>query len=80
MQPAWVHTAVNASNESACGWVITIFWLPRILPPPTGMSAVLASTGGPFEAVAPELGLVDAAVEEPLWAGWLAAIPPLLEL
>ncbi len=33
MQPAWVHTAVNASNESACGWVITIFWLPRILRP-----------------------------------------------
>jgi len=44
------------------------------------MSAVMASTGGPFEAVAPELGLFDAAGGELLGAGWLAAIPPLLEL
>src|SRR5215472_3379850 len=54
MQPWWVHTAVNALNEPACGSVITIFLSVRILPPPTGISAVRASTGGPLEAVAPE--------------------------
>src|SRR6516165_5478940 len=80
MQPWWVHTAVNASNESACGWVITIFLSARIFPPPTGISAVLASTGGPFGAAAPELPLAGAADVELPWVGWPPAIPPLLEL
>ena len=34
--------AVNAWKEPAVGCVITIFWAVRTLPPPTGMSAVLA--------------------------------------
>jgi hypothetical protein len=38
--------AVNAWKEPACGCVITIFWAVRILPPPTGTSAVLAKTPG----------------------------------
>src|SRR5260370_15027982 len=54
MQPWCVHTAVNASNVPAVGWVITIFLSARILPPPTGISEVLASTGGAAGA-APEL-------------------------
>src|SRR6266702_8759721 len=57
MQPWWVHTAVNASNEPAFGWVITIFLSARILPPPTGISAVLASAVRPFWAAAVELAL-----------------------
>jgi hypothetical protein len=60
--------------------VITIFWPSRILPPPTGMSAVLARTAGAF-------GLAGPAAEEsvllwadaPPWAGAPPAIPPLLE-
>src|SRR6202453_3484305 len=36
--------AVNAWKVPAFGWVITIFWVLRTLPPPTGMSAVLART------------------------------------
>src|ERR1035441_6471991 len=38
--------AVNAWKEPACGCVITIFLSVRTLPPPTGMSAVLAKTAG----------------------------------
>jgi hypothetical protein len=49
MQPWWVHTAVNASNEPARGWVITIFLSVRILPPPSGTSEVRASAGGWLE-------------------------------
>src|ERR1700750_3410901 len=45
-QTWWVHTAVNAANEPARGWVITIFLSARILPPPTGTSEVRASDGG----------------------------------
>src|SRR5215470_10615403 len=55
MQPWWVHTAVKALNVPLCGSVITIFLSVRILPPPTGISVVLASTTGPLEAAAPEL-------------------------
>src|SRR6185312_5551465 len=46
VQPWWVHIAVNASNEPARGWVITIFLSARILPPPAGTSEVRASDGG----------------------------------
>ena len=56
VQPWWVHTAVNASNEPARGWVITIFLSARILPPPTGTSEVRASDGGWPEAGWPEAG------------------------
>src|SRR5580704_6045803 len=79
VQPWWVHTAVNALNEPACGSVITIFLSARILPPPTGISLVLASTGGPLWAAAPEPPLAGTAVELS-WTGWLPATPPLLEL
>src|SRR6266568_4750467 len=77
MQPWWVHTAVNASNDPAFGWVMTIFLSARILPPPTGISAVLASTGGPLRAGPPELA--GPAGGELLWAGGAPATPPLLE-
>src|SRR6478752_5728596 len=90
VQPWWVHTAVNASNEPARGWVITIFLSARILPPPTGTSEVRASDGGWPEAgwariawsrpaAAREAQSAGTAAELP-WAGWLAAIPPLLEM
>jgi len=79
VQPRWGHTAVNAANEPAFGWVITIFLSARILPPPTGMSVVLASTAGPLEAAAPGLVPVVAPGAELLCAGWPPAMP-LLEL
>src|ERR1700677_4240329 len=44
MQPSCVQIAVNAWKVPAFGWVITIFWVLRTLPPPTGMSSVLART------------------------------------
>src|SRR6516164_3520224 len=66
MHPAWVHTALKPWNSPDCGWVSTIFWAARILPPPTGTSEVLASAAGAAEVLA--------------GAGWLPATPPLLEL
>jgi hypothetical protein len=78
VHPAWVHTALNPWNSPDFGWVITIFWVARILPPPTGTSDVLASAAG--AAAAPEPEAAGAADEEGGWAGWLPAIPPLLEL
>src|SRR3954447_26864102 len=115
VQPRWVHTAVNASNEPDRGWVITIFLSARILPPPAGTSEIRANDGvwpepgwgedgwsdagwpedGWGEDVRPEAGWPRMAwstpaaareahsagtVAEWAWAGWLAAIPPLLEL
>src|SRR6185436_2051904 len=105
VQPWWVHIAVNASNEPARGWVITIFLSARILPPPTGTSEIRASDGGWGgagwggagwgECGWPEAGWPRIAWSRPAaareahsagtaavlpWAGWLAAIPPLLEL
>src|SRR3954453_4973140 len=41
-QPAWVQTAVKQRKVPAVGWVMTIFRSAKILPPPTGMSLVLA--------------------------------------
>ena len=76
MHPAWVHTALNAWNAPDCGWVITIFLSVRILPPPTGMSEVLASAAGPAAAAEPTAG---AAAEAGL-RGLPLTIPPLLEL
>ena len=55
MQPWCVHTAVNALNEPDCGWVITMFLPLMILPPPEGMSDVLARAlaGGAAVVAAP---------------------------
>src|SRR6188768_3527622 len=57
-QPACVHTAVKHLNWPAVGWVTTIFWSSKILPPPTGMSEVFAKpppppAGAPPSPVAP---------------------------
>src|SRR5687767_3422957 len=51
-QPAWVHTAEKHLNWPAVGWVTTIFWSSKILPPPTGMSEVFAKPP-PVAPVAP---------------------------
>ena len=57
----------------------TTFLSVRILPPPTGTSEVLASAAGAAAAPEPEPAGA-AADEEAGCAGWLPAIPPLLEL
>jgi hypothetical protein len=67
--------AVNAWKEPAFGCVITIFWAVRTLPPPTGMSAVLAKTAdvlapaddaAPGDDAAPDAdGVVAAAAGAP---------------
>src|SRR6266487_3460909 len=44
VQPWCVHTAVKALNCPAVGWVTTTFWVSNTLPPPTGLSDVLADT------------------------------------
>jgi hypothetical protein len=71
---------VNAWKEPACGCVITIFWAVRTLPPPTGMSAVLAKTADvlvPADDAAPEADEVPEADEAaPAGAGEPAS--PLL--
>jgi hypothetical protein len=60
--------------------VITIFWSLRTLPPPTGMSAVLAKTAGalaPADDAVPAADAVPVADEAaPPWAGEPAS--PLL--
>ena len=56
--------AVNAWKVPTCGCVITIFWAVRTLPPPTGISAVVARTVGALpaaEAVLAGAALVDGA-------------------
>jgi hypothetical protein len=58
---------------------MTIFLSVRIFPPPTGMSAVLARTAGPFELAGnAALALDEAVAALPPWAGAPSAIPPLL--
>ena len=42
--------ALNALKSPSVGWVTTIFWSSKILPPPTGMSAVLARRRRPPRA------------------------------
>ena len=44
VQPWWVQIAEKALKSPASGWVTTTFWSLKILPPPTGMSEVLASS------------------------------------
>src|ERR1700728_5310138 len=76
MQPSWVQIAVNAWKVPACGCVITILWAVRILPPPTGMSVVLARTAGP-PPPPPDDDVAPAAGEDAAgWAGGPAS--PLL--
>src|SRR3954469_24132224 len=52
-QPAWVQTAVKHLKLPAVGWVTTIFWASKILPPPTGISLVLAKPAAGGAAAAP---------------------------
>jgi hypothetical protein len=65
---------VNAWKEPACGCVITIFWAVRTLPPPTGMSAVLARTADALVPADDAAPLVDEVVA----AGAGAPASPLL--
>src|SRR6201986_4719647 len=80
MHPAWVHTALNPWKSPECGWGIPIFLSVRILPPPAGTSEVLASAAGPAAVPEPEPASVGGGAEELAGAGWLPAIPPLLEV
>jgi hypothetical protein len=43
MQPMWVQTALKTLNSPAVGWVTTVVWAAKILPPPTGMALVAVS-------------------------------------
>src|ERR1700722_20464918 len=58
MHPMWVHTALNALNSPAVGWVTTTFWTVKILPPPAGISAVAASASAPAVLPAPVAALL----------------------
>ena len=73
VQPWWVHTAVNALNVPAVGCVTTIFWSARIVPPPTGTSAVGTSMPLAAGALDDAAALLAAGV---LAAGVLAAGVP----
>src|SRR5690606_15688479 len=42
-QPRWVQAISNALNSPAAGWVTTTFCSLKTLPPPSGMSAVVAN-------------------------------------
>jgi hypothetical protein len=61
VQPMWVHTALNALNWPADGWVTTKSPDALITPPPTGTSAVL--TGVPLGAAAEAEAVADALAE-----------------
>src|SRR5215475_12054487 len=55
MQPACVHTAVNALNVPASGCVITMFLPPMMTPPPSWTDEVLVRAAGAGAALdAPE--------------------------
>ena len=62
VQPWWVHTALNALNWPADGWVTTKSPDALMTPPPTGTSAVL--TGVPLGAAADAEPVADALAEE----------------
>ena len=72
VHPWWVHTAENALNWPAVGWVTTTFWSAKIVPPPSGMSAVVAS--GPEPPPPPD---VSVAVES--LPGALRVLLPLAQ-
>src|SRR6478735_1428339 len=59
-QPAWVHLDENALYVPAFGWVTTTPLSANTLPPPSGMSAVLASS---VPAAFPAAPLSDPVVE-----------------
>src|SRR6188768_3566543 len=63
---SWVHTAVNALNVPAVGWVTTIFLASRITPPLTG--TLLVATSGPAASLllAPEVGDPEPPDEPPV--------------
>ena len=58
----WVHTALNALNSPAVGWVTTKSPVALMMPPPTGTSAVF--TGLPLGAGADAEPVADALVAE----------------
>src|SRR5512142_1013371 len=79
--PRWLQTAVNALNCPAAGWVMTTFAEVMTVPPPTGISLVVASSAPPPDA--PELpvaGDPPAAPPEGVPAGAAFGVParPLL--
>src|ERR1035438_9065270 len=43
VHPMWVQIALNPLKSPAVGWVTTTFGPPNTLPPPTGISLVVAS-------------------------------------
>ena len=57
-QPWWVHTAENALNSPATGWVTTTLSRSRTVPPPTGTSAAAMAS----EISEPALAAAEAAV------------------
>lgn len=56
-QPTWGQTALKALNSPATGWVTTMLSLRMTMPPPTGMSALLAT----WIAIEPDLAAQGAA-------------------
>jgi hypothetical protein len=80
VHPACVHTAVNALNVPDCGWVMTIFLSPRMVPPPTGIWEVEASAAGALPPAAPLPEAAGAELDSAGWVPWGASTPPLLAL
>ncbi|GAA0497656.1 hypothetical protein GCM10010361_74040 [Streptomyces olivaceiscleroticus] len=58
-QPEWVQTAEKALKWPSVGWVTTIFCALKIMPPPEGISEVLASAFPPPRLVSGEAGEAD---------------------
>jgi len=69
----WVQIELNALNSPAVGWVTTAWRSARILPPPTGMSAVLTVAAAPALVAPPPAGALEG---EPPPAGALEGEPP----
>jgi len=89
VQPRWVQIALNALMSPAVGWVSTICWSLRILPPPTGIAETWARAVplAPDAVLEPEaeeeeeLLAVDdwpaeEVVEAPAAPGWLVVAEP----
>ena len=55
----WVQIELNALNSPAVGWVTTAERSAKILPPPTGMSAVLTVAPAPALVAPPPFGALD---------------------
>src|SRR5271165_120888 len=88
MQPMCVQTALKALKSLEAGWVTTTFSAVKILPPPTGISLVVASTSDALpevpaldEVLAADAGAVAAeAAPAPLPADELLEPPELQAL